>query len=117
MKKSKIIVKFLFCARKKFLKAKLLTHIVQLKYRINNDFGEEREYNYTAKNINNTYFCTLQLSATIKSPKLGQFFGLDQSIIDKGNLFQCFCSEESNLNIGRLVNVVLLDHDPNLLLL
>ena len=50
------------------------------------------------------------------SQKLGQFFEFVQSIVDIGNLFQCFilfCSEESNLIVGRLVHTVLLDCDTH----
>ena len=45
---------------------------------------------------------------------LGQFFDFVQSIIDIGNLFHSFvlfCSEESNLNVGRFVNIALLAWD------
>ena len=45
-----------------------------------------------------------------------EFFEFGQSIVDIGNLFHCFvlfCSGESNLNVGRLFNIVLLSRDTN----
>ena len=51
------------------------------------------------------------------SQKVGQFFEIVQSIVDIGNLFHCFvlfCSEESNLSVGRFDNIVLLNRDTNL---
>ena len=48
------------------------------------------------------------------SQNLGHFFEFVQIIVDIGTMFHCFilfCSEESNLNLGRFV---LLDRDTNL---
>ena len=47
---------------------------------------------------------------------LGEFFDFNQSIIDIGNLLQVsvfLCIEESNLNLGRLVQTVLLECDTH----
>ena len=50
------------------------------------------------------------------SQYLGQFFEFVQSIVDICNLLQVFiflCNEESNLNVGWLAHVVLLDCDTH----
>ena len=60
----------------------------------------------------------MQFSTNIKSPEIwDSSLKFVQSIFDIGNLFHCFilfCGEQSNLNVGRFVNIVLLDRDTNL---
>ena len=72
-------------------------------------------YNLTHKQHNLLYITALNKHKL--SQNLGQLLEFVQSKVNIGNLFYCFilfCSEESNLNVARLINIVLLDRDTNL---
>ena len=55
--------------------------------------------------------CITILNKHKVSQNLGQFFEIVQSIDNIGDLFRCFnlfCGEQSNLIVGRFVNIVIL---------
>ena len=72
-------------------------------------------YSLTHKQHNLLYITALNKHKL--SQNLGQLLEFVQSKVNISNLFYCFiifCSEKSNLNVGRLINIVLLDRDTNL---
>ena len=71
------------------------------------------------KNLNNKKLYISFLNKHKASQKLVNYIEFVQCIVDKGTFsFQCFipsCSEESNLKVGRLVNIEILNRDMSFL--
>ena len=76
---------------------------------------KDKYLTYKTKTKKKTFFlCITVLNKHKVSKNLGQFLELFQTIVDVGNLFQCFtffCSEGSDLSLSRFVNIVLLNRD------
>ena len=75
---------------------------------------DDKYSSFKTKKINNIIPFTIQFSTNVKSQTV---ILICSHILNIGNFSHCFflfCSEGSNLNLGSLVNIVLLDCDTNL---